>query len=161
MVDIGWLLGACPLLRKVPRVVVIHGESGQSLELLQNSKPRDWVLYKPPLRLSYGTHHSKAMLLVYPTGVRVIVHTANLIHVDWNNKSQGLWMQDFPWNTDACKGKKSSVFENDLVEYLTALEVNCKILPKKALSSDYRNCGWVGHDVLFVCNFLSESLLRK
>ncbi|CAM6010721.1 unnamed protein product [Sphagnum balticum] len=119
MVDIGWLLGACPLLRKVPRVVVIHGESGQSL---QNSKPCDWVLYKPPLRLSYGTHHSKAMLLVYPTGVRVIVHTANLIHVDWNNKSQGLWMQDFPWKTDACKGKKSSVFENDLVEYLTALE---------------------------------------
>ncbi|CAK9879662.1 unnamed protein product [Sphagnum jensenii] len=122
MVDIGWLLGACPLLRKVPRVVVIHGESGQSLELLQNSKPCDWVLHKPPLRLSYGTHHSKAMLLVYPTGVRVIVHTANLIHVDWNNKSQGLWMQDFPWKTDACKGKKSSVFENDLVEYLTALE---------------------------------------
>jgi hypothetical protein len=119
------------------------------------------VLYKPPLRLSYGTHHSKAMLLVYPTGVRVIVHTANLIHVDWNNKSQGLWMQDFPWKTDACKGKKSSVFENDLVEYLTALEVKCKILPKKALSSDYRNCRWVDHDVHFVCNFLSESLLRK
>ncbi len=70
-------------------------------------------------------------------------------------------MQDFPWKTDACKGKKSSVFENDLVEYLTALEVKCKILPKKALSSDYRNCRWVDHDVHFVCNFLSESLLRK
>jgi hypothetical protein len=29
------LISACPLLRKVPRVVVIHGESSQSLELLQ------------------------------------------------------------------------------------------------------------------------------
>ncbi len=112
-------------------------------KILQNSKPCDWVLHKPPLRLSYGTHHSKAMLLVYPTGVRVIVHTANLIHVDWNNKSQGLWMQDFPWKTDACKGKKSSVFENDLVEYLTALEVKCKILQKKSLIIRLQKL-WVG-----------------
>lgn len=122
MVDIDWLLEACPRLKTVPSVVVFHGESGGSLELLQASKPNSWLLHKPPLRLSYGTHHSKAMFLIYPTGVRIIVHTANLIYIDWNNKSQGLWMQDFPYKSGVGQDSKSSPFENDLVEYLQALE---------------------------------------
>lgn len=88
----------------------------------QRSKPANWILHKPPLPISFGTHHSKAMLLVYPHGVRVIVHTANLIYVDWNNKSQGLWMQDFPWK-DQTNPIKGSGFENDLIEYLSMLKV--------------------------------------
>lgn len=60
------------------------------------------------------------MLLVYPRGVRIIVHTANLIYVDWNNKTQGVWMQDFPWKD---QNSTSCGFENDLVEYLGALKV--------------------------------------
>ena len=62
------------------------------------------------------------MLLVYPLGVRVIVHTANLIYVDWNNKSQALWMQDFPWK-EQMGTSKGSAFENDLIDYLSALKV--------------------------------------
>ncbi|CAM6084772.1 unnamed protein product [Calypogeia fissa] len=121
MVDVNWLLSACPLLSRVPQVVMIHGETGQSLEMLQMRKPKNWTLFKPPLRLSYGTHHSKAMFLVYPTGVRIIVHTANLIQVDWNNKTQGLWMQDFPFK-DPLGQMSRSDFEDDFVEYLGALE---------------------------------------
>lgn len=79
-------------------------------------------MHKPPLPISYGTHHSKAMLLVYPQGVRIIVHTANLIYVDWNNKSQGLWMQDFPWK-DPNTSSKGCGFESDLIDYLGALKV--------------------------------------
>lgn len=63
------------------------------------------------------------MLLVYPRGVRIIVHTANLIFVDWNNKSQGLWMQDFPWK-DQSNPSKGCGFENDLIDYLSALKVS-------------------------------------
>lgn len=138
---------ACPSLRRVPHVLVIHGEDGASLELLkvtkslkpfiilfvsfshftfmlgwQKLKPANWILHKPPLPISFGTHHSKAMLLVYPQGIRVVVHTANMIYVDWNNKSQGLWMQDFPWK-DAKDINKKIPFENDLVDYLSALKV--------------------------------------
>ncbi|CAM0906127.1 unnamed protein product [Alopecurus aequalis] len=121
MVDIDWLLTACPSLRKVPHVLVLHGEDGASLEHLKKSKPANWILHKPPLPISFGTHHSKAMLLVYAQGIRVVVHTANLIHVDWNNKSQGLWMQDFPWK-DANDINTNISFENDLVDYLRALK---------------------------------------
>ncbi|XP_058768461.1 tyrosyl-DNA phosphodiesterase 1-like [Vicia villosa] len=121
MVDIDWLVPACPALSKVPHVLVLHGESDERVACMKISKPKNWILHKPPLPISFGTHHSKAMLLVYPRGVRVIVHTANLIYVDWNNKSQGLWMQDFPWK-DQNSLSKGSGFENDLVEYLSALK---------------------------------------
>lgn len=46
--------------------------------------------------LPAGTHHSKAFLIEYETGLRVVIHTANLIYCDNNYKSQGLWVQDFP-----------------------------------------------------------------
>lgn len=120
MVDIDWLMTSCPDLRKIPRVLVVHGESGGTVDHMKKSVPANWILHKPPLPISYGTHHSKAMLLVYPQGLRVVVHTANLIHVDWNNKTQGLWMQDFPWKDP--KDSKGSFFENDLVDYLNALK---------------------------------------
>ncbi|XP_043688917.1 tyrosyl-DNA phosphodiesterase 1 isoform X2 [Telopea speciosissima] len=120
MVDIDWLISACPAIRKIPHVLIIHGEGDGTLDHLK-VKPANWILHKPPLPISYGTHHSKAMLLVYPRGVRIIVHTANLINVDWNNKSQGLWMQDFPWK-DQKDVKKGHEFENDLIDYLSVLK---------------------------------------
>ncbi|KAJ6397057.1 hypothetical protein OIU77_021987 [Salix suchowensis] len=87
---------------------------------VKRRKPANWIMHKPRLPISFGTHHSKAMFLVYPRGVRVIVHTANLIFVDWNNKSQGLWMQDFPWKEE--EPGKGCGFENDLVDYLSMLK---------------------------------------
>ncbi|XP_021836412.2 tyrosyl-DNA phosphodiesterase 1 [Spinacia oleracea] len=122
MVDIDWLLSACPMLKKVPQVLVVHGESDGTADYMKRNKPSNWILHKPPLPIAYGTHHSKAMLLVYPRGVRVIVHTANLINVDWNNKSQGLWMQDFPWK-DQNEASKGCPFESDLIDYLQALKL--------------------------------------
>nr|XP_012568966.1 tyrosyl-DNA phosphodiesterase 1 isoform X1 [Cicer arietinum] len=121
MVDTDWLVPACPALSKVPSVLVLHGESDERVACIKRSQPANWILHKPPLPISFGTHHSKAMFLVYPRGIRIIVHTANLIYVDWNNKSQGLWMQDFPWK-DQNSLSKGSGFENDLVEYLSALK---------------------------------------
>ena len=43
---------------------------------------------------------SKAFLLRYESGLRVVVHTANMIYPDCNNKSQGVWWQDFPPKDD-------------------------------------------------------------
>ncbi|KAF3779977.1 Tyrosyl-DNA phosphodiesterase 1 [Nymphaea thermarum] len=121
MVDIDWLFSACPLLRKIPHVLLIHGENDGILDHMKKNKLINWTLHKPPLPIAYGTHHSKAMLLVYPQGVRVVIHTANLIYVDWNNKTQGLWMQDFPWKQRQ-DYSKTSPFEEDLVDYLEKLK---------------------------------------
>ncbi|CAG7879349.1 unnamed protein product [Brassica rapa] len=124
MVDLDWLLSACPKLASIPQVMVIHGEGDGRQEYIQRKKPANWILHKPRLPISFGTHHSKAIFLVYPRGVRVVVHTANLIHVDWSNKSQGLWMQDFPWKSDDDNIDTPKVcgFEDDLVDYLAVLK---------------------------------------
>ncbi|CAL9230355.1 unnamed protein product [Arabidopsis halleri] len=122
MVDVDWLMSACPKLANIPQVMVIHGEGDGRQEYIQRKKPVNWILHKPRLPISFGTHHSKAIFLVYPQGVRVVVHTANLIHVDWNNKSQGLWMQDFPWKDDDKDPPKGCGFEGDLIDYLTVLK---------------------------------------
>ncbi|XP_010240926.1 PREDICTED: tyrosyl-DNA phosphodiesterase 1 isoform X2 [Nelumbo nucifera] len=121
MVDIDWLLSACPVLSKIPHVLVIHGEGDGGVDHMKRKKPPNWSLHKPSLPISFGTHHSKAMFLVYPRGVRIVIHTANLIYVDWNNKSQGLWMQDFPWK-DQKDVKKGCSFETDLIDYLSVLK---------------------------------------
>lgn len=120
---------------------MVHGEGDGTLEYMKRNKLSNWILHKPPLPISYGTHHSKAMLLVYPQGVRIIVHTANLIYVDWNNKSQGLWMQDFPWK-DQNGSSKGCGFETDLIDYLSALKwpefsVNLPDLGKFSINSSF------------------------
>jgi hypothetical protein len=93
------------------------------------------------------------MLLVYPQGIRIVVHTANLIHVDWNYKSQGLWMQDFPWK-DTNDMNNKVPFENDLVDYLSALKVTgCFLWPIVNLLKFVFFLGYV----LFFCSNTQET----
>lgn len=94
----------------------------------------------PPLPIPYGTHHTKMMVVVYPDKVRVAIFTANFISIDWNNKTQGVWYQDFGLKVladssdeeeEEKEAKSSSTeegskiklpdFEADLVGYLSAL----------------------------------------
>ena len=57
---------------------------------------RPWVIHQARPPQQWGVHHSKAFLVHFDGGLRVIVHTANLIYQDCNCKTQGLWYQDFP-----------------------------------------------------------------
>lgn len=50
-------------------------------------------LFAPDLPLQWGTHHTKGFVLHYETGLRVIVHTANLRMGDCTYKTQALWYQ--------------------------------------------------------------------
>ena len=47
----------------------------------------------------YGTHHSKVFVLQYERGIRIVIHTANLVYPDFCNKSQSVYYQDFPLKT--------------------------------------------------------------
>ena len=79
---------------RAPERFLGYPDANHSRRSAQSTKPANFSLHKPALPISYGTHHSKAMLVVYRGGgVRVVVHTANLIYIDWNNKTQGLWHQ--------------------------------------------------------------------
>eukprot|EP00898_Chlorokybus_atmophyticus_P002644 jgi/Chlat1/3380/Chrsp23S03810 len=118
-VDLEWLLPACPTLNRIPFVLLVHGESRE--DLLRARCPPNIALYKPPLPIAWGTHHTKMMLLMYKHGIRVVVHTANLVNSDFNNKTQGVWVQDFPLKSTT-GSKPASLFEDDLLFYLEALK---------------------------------------
>lgn len=72
-------------------------------------------VHAPPT-LSYGTHHTKAFVLVYENGLRLIAHTANIVFSDCNDKSQGIWFQDFP-RKDALS-PASSDMQEQLAHYV-------------------------------------------
>jgi len=125
MLDFRWLLSACPELQQVPRVVIVHGESGSRAAAIHReiaaAGMSGRVFTHSPLLPPYGTHHSKAFFLKYPKGLRVIIHTANAIYCDINNKSQAVYLQDFPLKDDLSPA--SSTFEEDLHRYVAALKL--------------------------------------
>ncbi|KAG2424634.1 hypothetical protein HXX76_014359 [Chlamydomonas incerta] len=140
MVDMGWLLSACPDLARAQQFFVVHGEPPEAEPDMRREAAAAGAphvaLHRPPLPIAYGTHHSKFMLLVFPPagpvaqggggagggaggggrgegagggagarggggGLRLVVHTANAIYADCNDKSQGVWVQDFPLKSAA------------------------------------------------------------
>ena len=125
MIDLPWLLSpdGCPELLRIPKVVWIGDERSSPTprdpEFLRLKGARDWTVVNPPCP-KFGTHHTKCFILVYDTGVRVCVHTANLIHGDVRKRTNAAWCQDFP-NKSAAHLGRSSEFERDLGRYLATL----------------------------------------
>jgi len=125
MIDMPWLLSACPDLVKIPSLLVCHGESGSAAMAIQRTCVKAgmngrYATHSVPVP-QYGTHHSKAFFIQYPTGFRVIIHTANLLYCDVNNKSQSLYTQDFPRKERSTLS--TSPFERDLLDYIIALKL--------------------------------------
>ena len=68
----------------------------------------------------YGTHHTKMMLLRFEHGMRVVIHTANLVPGDWAQKTQGVWISPiFPLlKSDQETPLDVTNFKADLIAYL-------------------------------------------
>lgn len=54
------------------------------------------TVLEPPLPLPWGTHHTKMALLLNKRGIRIAIFTGNFVSSDWHNKTQGIYVQDFP-----------------------------------------------------------------
>ncbi|KAL5463369.1 hypothetical protein EMCRGX_G032262 [Ephydatia muelleri] len=107
----------CVSHRATP-LLLVHGEHADGLTRLKMAcKPFPNIsLFQAPLKIPYGTHHSKMMLLLLDCGMRVVIHTANLIEKDWDQKTQGAWVSPlFPKEPSG-----PSTFQKDLLDYLTA-----------------------------------------
>lgn len=70
---------------------------------------------EPPLPIAFGTHHTKMAVCVNACGVRVCVFTGNLLEQDWCWKTQGIYLQDFPWadNVTPLSASSSSAHSSD------------------------------------------------
>ena len=87
MIDLDWLRAKLPSAAGVSDLPmwVFHGfRHAEDCRLLEKQAARfkHMQLYKPPLP-AFGTHHTKMMLLFYAEGMRLVVHTGNLIPRDY------------------------------------------------------------------------------
>ncbi|XP_006839643.1 PREDICTED: tyrosyl-DNA phosphodiesterase 1 [Chrysochloris asiatica] len=123
--DVDWLVKQYPPeFRKKP-ILLVHGDKREAkAHLHAEAKPYENVsLCQAKLDIAFGTHHTKMMLLLYEEGLRVVIHTSNLIHADWHQKTQGIWLSPlYPRLAHGIhgSGESSTHFKGDLINYLMA-----------------------------------------
>jgi len=131
MVDLEWLMMNYEVTRTKDRpLVILYGAESQELASpdLQEVWPSCRAVRVKP-KYPYGTHHTKMMLLTYEDGgVRVVVHTANLVPGDWENRTQGLWVSDkcpkMTGSNTSKGGDSKTLFKSALLRYLRYYEVS-------------------------------------
>ena len=109
----------CPSLLSVPRLTVLYGDGGEASKQIEKER-RDLglvtKLHSPPLPLQWGTHHSKIALLIYENCLRVCIRTFNDVFPDVHQKSNAMYLQDFPGKSPeslAYASKSEDDFGND------------------------------------------------
>nr|XP_006122402.1 tyrosyl-DNA phosphodiesterase 1 isoform X1 [Pelodiscus sinensis]XP_006122403.1 tyrosyl-DNA phosphodiesterase 1 isoform X1 [Pelodiscus sinensis]XP_014428746.1 tyrosyl-DNA phosphodiesterase 1 isoform X1 [Pelodiscus sinensis] len=123
-IDVKWLIRQYPPeFRKKP-LLIVHGEKRESKAELhaQAHQYENVRLCQAKLDIAFGTHHTKMMLLLYEEGLRVVIHTSNLIDDDWDQKTQGIWLSPLysrlPHGTTGSAGESLTNFKSDLINYL-------------------------------------------
>ncbi|XP_051869455.1 tyrosyl-DNA phosphodiesterase 1 isoform X2 [Pristis pectinata] len=125
-IDIPWLMKQYPEEFRTKPLLIVHGEQRLAkAQLHEEAHPYPNVrLCQAKLEIAYGTHHTKMMLLLYEEGFRVVIHTANLIHDDWHQKTQGIWVSPLyprlPEGSPETAGESATGFKRDLIEYLAS-----------------------------------------
>uniref|UniRef100_A0A8D0ZE70 Tyrosyl-DNA phosphodiesterase 1 n=1 Tax=Sus scrofa TaxID=9823 RepID=A0A8D0ZE70_PIG len=123
--DVDWLVKQYPPeFRKKP-VLLVHGDKREAkAHLHAQAKPYENIsLCQAKLDIAFGTHHTKMMLLLYEEGLRVVIHTSNLIHADWHQKTQGIWLSPLYQRIvpgSHRSGESATHFKADLISYLSA-----------------------------------------
>uniref|UniRef100_A0A6J0UYD1 Tyrosyl-DNA phosphodiesterase 1 isoform X1 n=1 Tax=Pogona vitticeps TaxID=103695 RepID=A0A6J0UYD1_9SAUR len=123
-IDVEWLVKQYPKEFRDRPLLIVHGEKRESkAELHEQAYPYKNVrLCQAKLDIAFGTHHTKMMLLEYEEGLRVVIHTSNLIDNDWYQKTQGIWLSPLyprlPCGADASEGESHTRFKSDLISYL-------------------------------------------
>ncbi|KAM7156264.1 tyrosyl-DNA phosphodiesterase 1 isoform 2-T4 [Molossus nigricans] len=123
--DVDWLVKQYPPeFRKKP-ILLVHGDKREAkAHLHAEAKPYENIsLCQAKLDIAFGTHHTKMMLLLYEEGLRVVIHTSNLIHADWHQKTQGIWLSPlYPRIAHGThqSGESTTHFKADLISYLMA-----------------------------------------
>ncbi|PSC72067.1 tyrosyl-DNA phosphodiesterase 1 [Micractinium conductrix] len=126
---IRWLLSTCPDLLRCPSWVLVHHQGPEWLqraEQYRSDMSKAGLLERcclHPLNTleNHGRHHSKAFLIEYAAGLRVVISSGNLECSQFATATQALFTQDFPLKDK--ESPPSSPFQEALARYLAALEL--------------------------------------
>ncbi|KAM9202188.1 tyrosyl-DNA phosphodiesterase 1 isoform 1-T1 [Dugong dugon] len=123
--DVDWLVKQYPPEFRNKPILLVHGDKREAkAHLHAEAKPYENIsLCQAKLDIAFGTHHTKMMLLLYEEGLRVVIHTSNLIHADWHQKTQGIWLSPlYPRIVHGThgSGESTTYFKADLISYLLA-----------------------------------------
>ena len=124
LLDLDWVLEACPALGSVPKVVVLHGD-GRCLSAACLSDPRHagrFVVLEPPTVKGKGVHHSKLVLVRSAAEVALHVTTANFTYTSFAAKTNATWSACFPRRTEAPSPPAAESLGSDLQQYLEAVK---------------------------------------
>ncbi|XP_077319877.1 tyrosyl-DNA phosphodiesterase 1 isoform X2 [Lithobates pipiens] len=125
-INIPWLVKQYPEEFRNKPLLIVHGEKQESkARLHEEAHPYENIrLCQARLDMAFGTHHTKMMILLYEEGLRVVIHTSNLIHDDWHQKTQGIWLSPLypklPEGSSSLAGESITNFRSDLMAYLAA-----------------------------------------
>lgn len=119
--DLPWLVKKYPLSCRNKPLLIVHGFTGKEKLGIEGEAMKfthvDLVHAKLPI--PFGTHHTKMMFLLYSVGFRVVIHTANLVEQDWNQKTQGIWMSPLFIKKTSTYSEEKDIFKKDLIDYLS------------------------------------------
>ncbi|OWF40656.1 tyrosyl-DNA phosphodiesterase 1-like isoform X2 [Mizuhopecten yessoensis] len=127
MFEVPWLMKQYPQQFRSKPLLLVHGFKGANKASLE----ADGAAYsnirfcQARLDMPYGTHHTKMMFLLYDNGMRVVVHTSNMMEHDWFQKTQGMWISPlFPKlsKPSSTLGESPTGFKRDLLEYVGAYQ---------------------------------------
>ncbi|XP_076098892.1 tyrosyl-DNA phosphodiesterase 1-like [Mytilus galloprovincialis] len=127
MFEIPWLMKQYPEQFRSKPLLLVHGfTAGNKTALeIETTKYSNIKFCQARLEMIYGTHHTKMMILLYEEGMRVVIHTSNLVERDWYQKTQGMWISPlFPKlkkeenKSNFSRGDSPTNFKKDLLDYI-------------------------------------------
>lgn len=137
-------------VRELVNVKIVHGSwkrddmNKMAIEedLKKWKNAEDIKAYLPD---NFGTHHSKMMILFkHDDTAQVIIHTANMLEIDWDHMTQAVWRSPaLPLKqTTHIEDEDSSIgsgnaFKHDLLRYLKAYGGKLKSLVEQLLLYDF------------------------
>lgn len=105
-----------PLLGRAKVVFALHSRELKGIHKFSENR----IAVVPPLG-PYGCMHVKLMLLWYPGMMRLVITSANLISIDWEDLENIVYFQDFPISTtNTCVN--TSRFYKDLIKIMQHLK---------------------------------------